>query len=46
MIPATKEEVTRKLLFFCVAGIWILFLAVEFFIVRAMRLEERRTAGI
>ena len=37
MIPATKEEVTRKLLFFCVAGIWILFLAVEFFIVRAMR---------
>ena len=34
---ATKEEVTRKLLFFCVAGIWILFLAVEFFIVRAMR---------
>lgn len=36
-IPATKEEVTRKLLFFCVAGIWILFLAVEFFIVRAMR---------
>lgn len=30
MIPATKEEVTRKLLFFCVAGIWILFLAVEF----------------
>ena len=31
MIPATKEEVTRKLLFFCVAGIWILFLAVEFF---------------
>ena len=37
MIPATKEEVMRKLLFFCVAGIWILFLAVEFFIVRAMR---------
>lgn len=37
MIPATKEEVTRKLLFFCVVGIWILFLAVEFFIVRAMR---------
>lgn len=37
MIPATKEEVTRKLLFFCAAGIWILFLAVEFFIVRAMR---------
>ena len=36
-IPATKEEVTRKLLFFCVAGIWILFLAVELFIVRAMR---------
>lgn len=40
MIPATKEEVTRKLLFFCVAGIWILFLAVEFFIVRAMRLKK------
>ena len=31
MIPATKEEVTRKLLFFCVAGIWILFLAVVVF---------------
>ena len=37
LFDATKEEVTRKLLFFCVAGIWILFLAVEFFIVRAMR---------
>lgn len=42
MIPATKEEVTRKLLFFCVAGIWILFLAVEFFIVRAMRPRRKK----